>query len=95
MEGGFSMEWNLPEGLTLDQLDEYARQRENARRRADYAAHPERALRQRLSSYSNFLRKNGRIVIARPPAPPWNDLQQKAILQALEAAMAEGGAANG
>ena len=89
------MEWNLPDGLTLDQLDEYARQRENARRRADYAKHPERVLRQRLSTYSNFLRRNGRIVMARPPAPPWNDLQKKAILHAIEAAMAEGESANG
>ena len=87
-------EWNLPEGLTLEQLDEYARQRENARRRADYAKHPERVERQRLSTYSNFLRRHGRIVMTRPPAPPWSDLQKKCILKALEAAMAEEGAPN-
>lgn len=85
--------WELPEGLTLDQLDEYARQRENARRRADYAKHPERVLRQRLSTYSNFLRKNGRIVMTMPPAPPWNEMQKAAILRAIETAM--GGDANG
>lgn len=87
--------FTLPDGLTLEELDEYARQRENARRRADYAKHPERVLRQRLSTYSNFLRRNGRIVMDRPPAPPWTDLQKRAILKALETAMAEGGAANG
>lgn len=88
-------QFNLPDGLTLEQLDEYARKRENARRREDYARHPERVERQRLSTYTNFLRKHGRIVMTRPPAPPWNDLQAKAILKALETAMTEGGVANG
>lgn len=88
-------ELTLPEGLTLEQLDEFARKRENARRREDYARHPERVERQRLSSYTNFLRRHGRIVMTRPPAPPWNDLQAKAILKALETAMTEGGVANG
>lgn len=88
-------QFNLPDGLTLEQLDEYARKKENERRREDYARHPERAERQRLSSYTNFLRRHGRIVMARPPAPPWNDLQAKAILKALETAMTEGGVANG
>ena len=41
---------NLPNGVTVEMLDEYARQRENARRRADYAKHPERVERQRMST---------------------------------------------
>lgn len=85
-------EWDhLPDGLTLEMLDDYARKRENARRRADYARHPERAERQRLTTYTNFLRRHDRIVMAAPPAPPWNETQERAILQAVRAAMGEVG----
>ena len=85
-------EWDhLPDGLTLEMLDDYARKRENARRRADYARHPERAERQRLNTYTNFLRRHDRIVMERPPAPPWTDVQKSAILHALELAMGEVG----
>ena len=53
--------WNLPEGVTLDMLDEYARERENAARRASYARHPERVMRQRLTSAANLLTRHGLI----------------------------------
>ena len=53
--------WNLPEGVTLAMLDEYARERENAARRASYARHPERVLRQRLTSAANLLTRHGLI----------------------------------
>lgn len=55
------MEIRLPEGLTLEQLDQYARERENARRRADYRRHPERATRNRLTSAANLLYRHGLI----------------------------------
>ena len=53
--------WNLPEGVTPELMDEYARERENAARRASYALHPERVLRQRLTSAANLLTRHGLI----------------------------------
>ena len=51
--------WNLPEGVTLEMLDEYSRQRENAARRASYARNPERVMRQRLNSAVSLLERHG------------------------------------
>ena len=87
-------DWTLPEGVTLEQLDAYARARENARRRADYARHPDRVERQRTTTYTNFLTKRGFVIMPAPPAPPWSELQEKCILRAVEASM-KGGAACG
>ena len=78
---------NLPEGLTLEMLDEYARVKENARRRADYAKHPDRVLRNRLTTATNLLNRHGRIVMSCPPPLPWTEAQQSAILTELAAAM--------
>lgn len=57
---------NLPEGLTIEMLDDYARKRENARRRADYRKHPERAKRNRISAARNLLQRNGYFVAETP-----------------------------
>lgn len=85
-------EWtDLPEGITLEMLDEYARKRENARRRADYAKHPERVERHRLTTYTNFLNRHGQLVIPKPPAPPWSDLQARCLLQMLRCAWEQQG----
>jgi len=54
-----SQSWNLPEGVTLEMLDEYARERENAARRESYARHPDRVMRQRLTSAANLLARYG------------------------------------
>lgn len=79
--------FELPPGVTLEQLDAYARERENARRRADYARHPERAERQRLTSYTNFLRRHGRVVLDNLPPWPWTDSDRAfAMSQLIEAA---------
>ena len=51
--------WDLPEGVTLELLDEYARERENAARRASYARNPERVMRQRLNAAVSLLERNG------------------------------------
>lgn len=85
----------LPDGLTFEDVEELIRQRENEKRREDYARHPERNIRQRKSAYANFLRRQGCLVMDNvPPAPPWTELQQRAILHAVEAAMKKGGAVN-
>lgn len=75
---------NLPDGLTPEMLDEYARARENARRRADYARHPERVERHRLATYTNFLNRHGKLVIPKLPSPPWSELQEKCLIQMLK-----------
>lgn len=79
--------FQLPEGITLEQLDAYARERENARRRADYRKHPERVERHRLTTYCNFINRHGLSVIPTPPAPPWTEQQRDEIILALQTAM--------
>ena len=49
----------LPEGVSLEQLDQYARARVNAQRRASYARHPARVMAQRLRSAVNLLERTG------------------------------------
>lgn len=84
-------EWtDLPEGVTLELLDQYARQRENARRRADYAKHPERVEKHRTQTYTNFLNRHGMLVIPFPRAPrPWSDMQKDCFIHMLECAIDE------
>ena len=84
---------HLPDGLTLAELDSYARERENARRREDYHRHPERVERHRLTTYTNYLNRHGKLVISMPQTPPpWdNELVQRCILHAVEDAMREQG----
>ena len=80
---------NLPEGVTVEMLDEYARNRENAKRRADYAKHPERVERHRLTTYTNFLNRHGMLVVPTPPPLPWTDLQKRCLIQMLRSAFEE------
>ena len=82
---------NLPDGVTLELLDEYARQKENERRRAYYANHPERVEQHRITAYTNFLNRHDKLVIPMPPAPPWTDLQEKCFMQMIQAAMRDQG----
>lgn len=83
--------FNLPEGVTLEMLDEYARQKENARRRADYAKHPERIARQRTNTYRNFLNRQGYLVVPMPPTGPWDEPTQGRLLGELRSALADQG----
>lgn len=83
-----SHEWQLPEGVTLDELTEYAERKIREKRRQYNRDHPEIVKQQRLRTYANFLRRNGMLVMdAQVPAPPWNELQEKCILQAIRANM--------
>lgn len=47
--------------LTPEELDEYTREYVNSLRRASYARHPERVMRQRLASAANLLNRQGYI----------------------------------
>ena len=50
-----------PPDIPIEVLDQYARARENAARRASYARHPERVMRQRITSAANLLLRYGLI----------------------------------
>ena len=71
----------IPDGLTLEDLDAYARERTNAKRRAKYAADPERVKRQRVQAYTNFLQRNGYMILPMLPPPPWTQSQAREYLK--------------
>lgn len=51
-------QWNMSE-LPDAMIDQYVREYINASRRACYARHPERVMRQRLKSAANLLARHG------------------------------------
>lgn len=59
-------EWELPAGVSLEDVTEYALQVERKRHREWNRNNPEKVLAQRMRTYCNFLRKHGFTVI--PPA---------------------------
>lgn len=81
----------LPDGVTMEMLDEYARERLNEKRRAEYARDPGRVDQYRLSTYTNFMNRHGLLVIPMPPEQPWNELQQKCIEQSIRKALEQQG----
>lgn len=57
---------NLPEGFTREMVEKYAdylRKKNNEYRRKDYAAHPDRVLKQRIRSARNLLQREGFVVL--------------------------------
>lgn len=54
-------QFSIPDGMTVETFDEYAKQYRNAQRRAYYAKHPETIMRQRLVSAANLLTRYGMI----------------------------------
>ena len=69
---------------SLAQIEEYAAQRARQQRNAWNAAHPELVKQQRIRTAANLLRRNGYFVMKEQfPAPPWTDLQIRAIQQAI------------
>lgn len=50
---------NLPDGITVEMLDEYARAKANERRREYYRNNPEKGKQHRIRSAINLLSKNG------------------------------------
>lgn len=59
-------EWELPAGVSLEEVTEYAQQMERKRHRDWNRNNPDKVLAQRMRTYSNFLTKHGFTVI--PPA---------------------------
>lgn len=57
----YQSDYQLPAGMTAQQLDEYARARMNETRRQYYARNPEKIIRNRLTSAANLLAKHGLI----------------------------------
>lgn len=72
--------WTLPSGMTMETMDEYVREHTNAARRASYANHPERVLRQRLTCAANLLHRYGLL----------NDDERHDIDNAIKAVIAHG-----
>ena len=91
-------------GVTIEEFDDYAHRVELARRRAKYAAQPEKAIRQRERNYQKFLAKQGFLVLdgRNLPAPPWTNETVTDVLacleemqeQAIAARISAGGAVN-
>lgn len=73
----------FPHDLTsedFDAYDAYAREHYNATRRASYARHPERVMRQRLTSAANLLNRYGLI----------DDHQKQTITDAIKVVATNG-----
>ena len=78
--------FTIPDGYTLEQITELAEERLREQRRNYNKTHPEIILQQRLRTYANTLRKHGFFVMkGTVPPPPWNELQERSILRAIQA----------
>lgn len=76
----------IPEGYTLEEITALAEQQLREQRNKWNREHPETIKRQRIRTYSNFLRKNGLFVMdAELPALPWNKDQERMIINAIRA----------
>lgn len=62
----------------LQAYDEYLAERTKQYRRAYYKANPEKIRKQRINSYTNFLNRNGYVVVPAVPEP-WTDAQEQII----------------
>ena len=79
-------EFTIPDGLTLEQITELAEQKLREQRNEYNRKHPDIVKQQRLRTYANYLRRHGFLVMKGDlPDPPWSDLQERAILRAVQA----------
>lgn len=82
----FLKQWQIPDGVTLEQITAYAEQRLREQRRKYNKEHPEVIEQQRIRTYTNFLKKRNFIVIPGPlpPVEEWDyEPTKKAILRTL------------
>ena len=76
----------IPEGYTLEEITALAEQQLREQRNKWNREHPETIKRQRIRTYSNYLRKNGIFVMnAELPALPWSKDQERMIINAIRA----------
>ena len=76
----------IPDGYTLEELEEAAKEYIRRKRREYNKKHPDIIEQQRLRTYANALRRNGFFVMnAEIPDLPWSETQEKMILQAIRA----------
>ena len=78
---------HLPEGITLEALDQYAAAKERERRRKYRIEHPEKMKNQRTVAYKNFLTRNGYLVIKTGAMEPLPDFTLETVPAAVRAAM--------
>ena len=70
--------------FSLEQIEEYARQRERQQRNRWNREHPEKVMQQRIRTAANLLRRHDYTVIkGKFPPPPWSELQVRALQQAI------------
>lgn len=77
---------HLPDGITLEALDQYAAAKERERRRKYRLEHPEKMRNQRMAACKNFLTRNGYLVI-KTGAEPLPDFNLEDVPEAVKAAM--------
>lgn len=78
---------HLPDGITLEALDQYAAAKERERRRKYRIEHPEKMKSQRTVACKNFLTRNGYLVIKTGEMEPLPDFELDAAPEAVRAAM--------
>lgn len=87
-KGGFMhSRYSIPDGYTMEQIVSMAEQKLRTQRNEYNRTHPEIVKQQRIRAYSNYLRKNGLLVmdVNGIPQPPWDELTGRSILNAIRA----------
>ena len=83
------MSFNLPDGITMEQLERYAVEKQRRQRNEYNRAHPEKVMAQRITAAKNLIQKNGGAVVMGPcpDADDWdNPVVQQMLLAALRTA---------
>lgn len=91
----FRKSFEVPEGMTLEQLIEAAEAYQRKKRREYLARRPEMVMQQRITSAANLLKKHGFIVLEADgfPGDPWSwdfkteDINLRAALDVLRSAI--------
>ena len=82
-----SQRFAIPDGYTMEEIVSMAEQKLRDQRNKYNRTHPEIIEQQRVRTYSNYLRKRGKLVIDATflPPLPWDELQGRSILGAIRA----------
>ena len=79
--------YSIPDGYTMEQIVSMAEQKLRDQRNKYNRTHPEVIEKQRIRTYSNYLRKHGMLVLDATYIPPlpWDELTGRSILNAIRA----------
>lgn len=81
-------DYTIPEGMTAEEFAEAAHNYVRMKAREDYHKNPEKWNQYRLNTAIRYAQRNGYTCVRNLPTPPWDDLQKRSILHALECAIA-------